>query len=127
MRYSLKCVVELVASTSHTKVPSKAPHWALTNVFQDSDFLSRNYCDQNKTACSKIYQADRHLNLPLDQKSHLQYFLGHMTSSNVICSTVFGLHSTQTTDNDDNKNSRQNETVSKQKSDFLMLYLCRIE
>ena len=25
--YSLKCVLELVASTSHAKVPSKAPQW----------------------------------------------------------------------------------------------------
>ena len=31
--------------------------------------------------------------------------------SNLICSTVFDLHGTLTTDNDDNKNTRQNETL----------------
>ena len=45
--YSLKCVLELVASTSHAKVPSKAPHSALTNVFEDLDFLS-NYWAANR-------------------------------------------------------------------------------
>ena len=45
--------------------------WALANVFEDLDFLSHNYCEQNKTARSEIYQRHRHLNLPLDQKFHL--------------------------------------------------------
>ena len=41
--------------------------WAL----EDLDFLLHNYCEQNKTAHSEIYQRHRHLNLPLDQKLHL--------------------------------------------------------
>ena len=44
---------------------------ALANVFEDLDFSPHNYCEQNKTAPSEIYQRYRHLNLPLDQKSHL--------------------------------------------------------
>ena len=38
--YSLKCVLQLVASTSHAKVPSKALDWALANVLEGLDFLS---------------------------------------------------------------------------------------
>ena len=41
--------------------------WALANVFEDLDFLSHNYCEQNKTARSEIYQRHRHVSLPLDQ------------------------------------------------------------
>ena len=44
--------------------------WALVNVFEDLDFLSYNYWEQNKTAHSVVYQRRRHLNLPLDQKLH---------------------------------------------------------
>ena len=41
--YSLECVLELVASTSHAKVPSEAPHstgLSRTSVYEDLDFLS---------------------------------------------------------------------------------------
>ena len=56
-------------------------NWALVNIFKDLYFLSYNYCDQNKTAHSEIYQWHHHLNLPLDQKSHL---LPQAHHSNVI-------------------------------------------
>ena len=49
--------------------------WALVNVFEDLNFLSYNYCEQNKTAHSEIYQRHRHLNLPLYQKLHLLHLL----------------------------------------------------
>ena len=50
--YPLKCVLQLVALTSHTKVPSKAPH--STGLSQTS-LKTHNYCEQNKTACSTIF------------------------------------------------------------------------
>ena len=43
--------------------------WALANLFENFDFLSHKYCEQNKTARREIYQLHRHLNL--DQKLHL--------------------------------------------------------
>ena len=56
--YSLKCVLELVASTSHAKVShSTGLSWTSSNTY----FLSHNYCKQNKAARSEIYQ--RHLKL----------------------------------------------------------------
>ena len=38
--YSLKWVLELVASTSHMEVTWKLLDWALANVFEELDFLS---------------------------------------------------------------------------------------
>ena len=68
--------------------------WALANVFEDLDFLSHNYCEQNKTARSEIYQRHRHLNLSLDQKLHLltSGISQFWNKSNVICYTAFDLH-----------------------------------
>ena len=45
--------------------------WALANVLEDI-FSITNYCKQNKTALSKIYQWHRHLNLSLHQKLQLK-------------------------------------------------------
>ena len=39
--------------------------WALANVFKDRFSAALSGCEQNKTACSEIYQRHRHLNLPL--------------------------------------------------------------
>ena len=72
--YSLKCVLELVASTSHAKVPPKASRSTglSRNVFED-DFARKRFSvalssyEQNKIACTD-YQRHRPLNLSLDQK-----------------------------------------------------------
>ena len=50
---------------------------ALANVFEGLDFLSPNYCEQNKNARSETYQRHRHVNLSLDQS--YTYFLRHIT------------------------------------------------
>ena len=39
-----------------------------------------------------------------------------LAACDVICSTVSDLHGTQTTDNDDNRNTRQNETLFQNKT-----------
>ena len=99
------------------KVPSKATlDWALTNVFEDLDFLS------HYRAANRIKRWHHHLNIPLH---HSQFW----NLSNVMCSTVFDIHDSQKTNNDDNKNTRHAEWdfASKQKSDFLRLYLWRLE
>ena len=76
-RYSLKYVLELFASTSiftrESSFKGIPLEWAIANVFEDLDFLSHNYCEQNKTARSEINQRHRHLNLPLDQKLHFRH------------------------------------------------------
>ena len=58
--------------------------WALANVFEDLDFLSHNYCEQNKTARSEIYQRHRHLNLSLDQNVHLPPQAHHSFEINLM-------------------------------------------
>ena len=58
------CLIDLVASTSHAKVSSKASSTGLSRT--SSKTLSHNYCEENKTARSEIYERHRHLNLPLD-------------------------------------------------------------
>ena len=65
------CLIDFAASTSHAKVPSKAPSTGLSRKSSKTYFLSHNYCEQNKTARSDIYQQHRHLNQPLDQKLNL--------------------------------------------------------
>ena len=67
--------------------------WALTDVLKDLDFLSHNYCEQNKTAHNEIYRQHRHL--PLDQKLHLLLQAHHNFETNLMS---FDLHGTQTTD-----------------------------
>ena len=61
------CLIDLVASTSHAKVPSKAFSSGLSRTSSTGGkTLSHNYCEENKTARSEIYERHRHLNLPLD-------------------------------------------------------------
>ena len=53
--YYLKCVLELVASTSHEKIPSKAPFdWALANVFEDIFYVVLLGWEQNITTRSEM-------------------------------------------------------------------------
>ena len=85
--------LELIASTSHAKVPLKAPqstglsrmssksYVCLIIKFWLQTFLectlrlkvsvALSGCEENKIACSEIYEWRRHLNLLLDQKSYL--------------------------------------------------------
>ena len=72
--YSLKCVLKFFSRPNFAQESSfkgTPLNWALTDVFEDLDFLSHNYCEQNKTTCSDIYQQHHHLNIPLDQNLHL--------------------------------------------------------
>ena len=99
MNFSEMCfiIIDLVTSTSHRKVPSKAPHSTglsrTSSKSQDLDFLSHNYCEQNKTAHSEIYQRHCHVQ---NLKLHLLPQAHHNFEINLIW--VFDLHGTQTTD-----------------------------
>ena len=102
----MKFVLELVALTSHVKVFSKAPH--LAGLLQRLDFLSHNYCEQNKTVRSKSTNGVIILiSLLLDQKLHLLPQAHHNFEINLtsLLYKVFNLDGTQTTDNDDDQDT----------------------
>ena len=65
--------------TRESSFKGTALDWALANVFEDLDFLSHNYCEQNETARSEIYKRHRHLKLLLDQKLQLLASGMHIT------------------------------------------------
>ena len=75
------CLIDLVASFSHAKLPPKTPLTGLSRTPSNTYFLLHYYYEQNKTARSEIYQRHLHLNLPLDQSvvTQFKYFLRHNT------------------------------------------------